>query len=109
VASLSKDTRLVAHVVAHDLLRDHVDSSRTLICDSPSVAVKLRRVIESLALRDKNYTSIRLAGYCYTGCRSKIDVLDEIIDSVIRVASLVRNLTNHKSDGLKPRIYKILI
>ena len=102
MAPLSVDTRLVAHVAAHDLLRSHVDSSRTLVCDGPSVAVKLRRVIESLALQDKNSTSLGLAGRCCTGCRSKIDVLDEMIDGVIRVASLVANLTDHKSDGPKP-------
>lgn len=102
MAPLSVDTRLVAHVAAHDLLRSHVDSSRTLVCDGPSVAVKLRRVIESLALQDKNSTSLGLAGRCCTGCRSKIDVLDEMIDGVIRVTSLFEDLTEHKSDGLEP-------
>ena len=79
-----------------------MDSSRTLVCDGPSVAVKLRRVIESLALQDKNSTSLGLAGRCCTGCRSKIDVLDEMIDGVIRVTSLFEDLTEHKSDGLEP-------
>ena len=109
VASLSEDTRLVAHAVAHNFPRNYVDSSRTLICNGPYVAVKLRRVIESLALQDENYTSFRLAGRCCTGCRSKIDVLDEMLDGVMRVASLVGNLTDHKSDGLDPRIHEIPI
>jgi hypothetical protein len=102
MAFLSEDTRLAANVAAHDLRQSHVDSSRTVACDGPSVAVKLRRVIQSLVLQNKNSTSIGLAGHCCTGCRSKIDVLDEMINGVIRVASLVENLTDHKSDGLEP-------
>lgn len=101
--SLSGDTRPVAHVAAHDLLRNRVRSSGTLLCDGPSIAIKLRCVIESLALQEKDSTLIRLAGRCCAGCRSKIDVLDEMIDGVIRVASLLKDLTDHESDGLVPK------
>ena len=102
-ALLSGDTRPVAHVAADDLLLSHVRSSSTLLCYGPSIAVKLRRVIESLVSQDKSSMSIRLAGRCCTGCRSKIDVLDEMIDGVIRVASLVEELTDHGSDGFEPK------
>jgi hypothetical protein len=103
MGSLSGDTRPVAHVAAHDLLRNRVRSSGTLLCDGPSIAIKLRCVIESLALQEKDSTLIRLASRCCAGCRSKIDVLDEMIDGVIRVASLLKDLTDHESDGLVPK------
>ena len=102
-ALLSGNTRPVAHVAADDLLLSHVRSNSTLLCDGPSIAVKLRRVIESLALQNKSSMSTRLPGRCCTGCRSKIDVLDEMIDGVIRVASLVEESTDHKSDGFEPK------
>lgn len=100
--SLSRDTRPVAHVAARNLLRNLMRSSGALLCDGPSIAIKLRCVIESLAVQEKDLTLIRLAGRCCARCRSKIDVLDEMIDDVIRVTSLLKNLTDHENDGLMP-------
>jgi len=100
--SLFGDTGPVAHVAAHGLLRNRVRSSGALLCDGPSIAIKLRCVIESLAVQEKDSTLIRLAGRCCASCRSKIDVLDEMIDGVIRVASLLKDLTDHELDGLVP-------
>lgn len=101
--SLSGDTRPVAHVAARNFLRDSVRSSGALLCDGPSIATKLRCVIESLAVQEKESTLIRLAGRCCASCRSKIVVLDEMIDGVIRVASLVGDLTDHKSDSFESK------
>jgi hypothetical protein len=63
----------------------------------------LRRVIETLTSRDKeNSTPIKLAGCCCTSCRSKIDVLDEMISGVVRVARLLENLTGHEISVTEP-------
>jgi predicted nucleic acid-binding Zn-ribbon protein len=61
------------------------------------MATELRRVIETLTLREKeDSTLVKLAGCCCTGCRSKINVLDEMISGVVRVARLLENLTSHQ-------------
>lgn len=102
MGSLSGDTRPVADIAARDLLRNRVRANGALLCDGPSIAIELRCGIMSLALQENDSTLIRLAGRCCASCRSKIDVLDEMIDGVIRVASLLQDLTDHESDGLVP-------
>jgi hypothetical protein len=73
------------------------------LCDGPAVATKLRGLIETLTSREKeDSTSVKLAGYCCTGCRSKIDVLDEMISGVVRVARLLENLTGHQIGVTEP-------
>lgn len=101
-ALFSGDTRPAAHVATDDLLQSSVRPSGTLLCDGPSFAIKLCRVIESLALQEKDSTSIRFAGRCCTSCRSKIDVLDEMVNGVIRVANLLVDLTDHENDCIEP-------
>ena len=69
----------------------------TVLCDGPVIATELRRVIETLTVQEKeDSTLVKLAGCCCTGCRSKINVLDEMISGVIRVAKLLENLTGHQ-------------
>jgi hypothetical protein len=69
---------------ANVVMRSSVCSMDVVLCDGPTVATKLRRVIETLTSREKeNSTSIKLAGCCCTSCRSKTDVLDEMISGVV--------------------------
>jgi hypothetical protein len=83
--------------------RGNVGSMGVFLCDGPAVATKLRGLIETLTSREKeDSTSVKLAGYCCTGCRSKIDVLDEMISGVVRVARLLENLTGHQIGVTEP-------
>jgi hypothetical protein len=84
-------------------MRSSVGSMNVVLCDGPTVATKLRRVIETLTSREKeNSTSVKLAGFCCTSCRSKIDVLDEMISGVVRVSRLLEDLTGHGISVTEP-------
>jgi hypothetical protein len=66
--------------------------------DGPSIAADLRRIIGTLALGGKDGSaSVKLVCCCCTLYRSKIDnvILDEIINSTIKVATALEELTNH--------------
>jgi hypothetical protein len=84
--------------VANDMMKKRVKSTGWVSCDGPSVATKLRRIVGTIVSRDReDSTSVKLAGYCCTACRSKIDVLDEMLKGVMRVATLLENLTDHQA------------
>lgn len=99
----SDESRLVTTHATDGVTRSSARSTDVVFCDGPTVAAKLRLVIETLTLREKkDPKSVKLAGCCCTGCRSKIDVLDEMISGVIRVARLLEDLTNHQINGVDP-------
>lgn len=101
VALSPRDPGPVPNDAVEDLIRGSARSTDTVLCGGPAIAGKLRCVVETLALREKeDSTSNRLAGRCCADCRSKIDVLDEMIDGVIRVANLFKDLTDHRIDGI---------
>ena len=96
VSSPSEPTVVRSHT-AKVKIRSSVGSTDEVLCDGPAMATELRRVIETLTLREKeDSTLFKLAGCCCTGCRSKINVLDEMISGVVRVARLLENLTSHQ-------------
>jgi hypothetical protein len=96
VSSPSKPTVVRSHT-AKVKIRSSVSSTDEVLCDSPTMATELRRVIKTLTLREKeDSTLVKLAGCCYTSCRSKINVLDEMISSVVRVTRLLENLTSYQ-------------
>jgi hypothetical protein len=102
ILSPGESTSVRPHA-ANVVIRSSVCSMDVVLCDGPTVAAKLRRVIETLTSRDKeNSTSIKLAGCCCTSCRSKIDVLDEMISGVVRVARLLESLTGHQISVTEP-------
>lgn len=102
VLSLGESTFVRPHTAKVEL-RSSVGSMDVVLCDGPAVATKLRHVIETLTSREKeDSTSVKLAGCCCTGCRSKIDVLDEMISGVVRVARLLENLTGHQISVTEP-------
>ncbi|KAM0710532.1 hypothetical protein Q7P35_002202 [Cladosporium inversicolor] len=96
VFSLGEPTVVRSHTAKVNI-RSSVGSMDEVLCDGPAIATELRRVIETLTLREKeDSTLVKLAGCCCTGCRSKINVLDEMISGVVRVAKLLENLTGHQ-------------
>ena len=96
VSSLGEPT-VVRSRTAKVNIRNSAGSMDEVLCDGPAIARELRRVIETLASREKeDSTLVKLVGSCCTGCRSKIDVLDEMISGVVRVAKLLENLTGHQ-------------
>ena len=96
VLSLGEPSVVRSHTTKAKM-RGSTGSMDVVSCDGPAVATELRRVIETLTLQEKeDSTLIKLAGCCCTGCRSKINVLDEMISGVIRVAKLLENLTGHQ-------------
>ena len=97
----SAESRADTPHAADGIIRSSVRSTDQVLCDGPSIAAKLRRIIGTLTLREKeDSTSIKLAGCCCTDCRSKIDVLDEMINGAVRVAALLEDLTDHQTDGI---------
>jgi hypothetical protein len=78
---LPADSRAGTPHVADGLVRSSVRSADRVSCDGPSIAADLRRIIGTLALGGKDGSaSTKLAGCCCALCRSKIDVLDEMIN-----------------------------
>jgi hypothetical protein len=102
VLSFDESTPVRPHT-ANAVIRGSVSSIDVVSCDGAAVAMKLRRVIETLTSREKeDSTSVKLAGCYCTRCRSKIDVLDEMISGVVRVSGLLRNLTGHHISVTEP-------
>ena len=95
VLSLGEPTVVRSHTTKAKM-RSSTGSMDVVSCDGPAIAVELRRVIETLTVQEKeDSTLVKLTGCCCTGCRSKINVLDEMISGVVRVAKLLENLTGH--------------
>jgi hypothetical protein len=102
VLSLGESKFVIPHTAKVEL-RSSVGSMDVVLCEGPAVATKPRHVIETLTSREKeDSTSVKLAGCCCTGCRSKIDVLDEMISGIVRVARLLENLTGHQISVTEP-------
>lgn len=96
VSSLGEPTIVRSHT-AKVKIRSSAGSMDEVFCDGPAIATELRRVIETLTSREKeDSTLVKLVGCCCTGCRSKMNVLDEMISGVIRVAKLLENLAGHQ-------------
>jgi hypothetical protein len=102
VLSVDESTSVRPHT-ANAVIRGSVSLMDVVSCDGPTVATKLRRVIETLISRKKeNSSSIELAGCYCTSCRSKIDVLDEMISGVVRVFRVLESLPDHHISVTEP-------
>jgi len=96
-ALLLADSRAGTPHVADSMVRSSVKSADRVLCDGPSIAADLRRIIDTLVLGGKDGSaSIKLADCCCSLCRSKIDILDEMINGTIKVATALEELTDHQ-------------
>jgi hypothetical protein len=94
---LSAESRAGTPHVADGTVRSSARSADRVLCNGPSIAADLRRIIGTLALGGKDGSaSSKLAGCCCTPCRSKIDILDEMINGTIQVATALEELTDHQ-------------
>jgi hypothetical protein len=94
---LSAESRAGPPHVADGVVRSSVRPVDQVLCDGPNIAADLRRIIGTLALSGKDGSaSIKLAGCCCTPCRSRIDILDEMINGAIQVATALEELTDHQ-------------
>jgi hypothetical protein len=70
---LSVDSRAGTPHVADGMVRSSVRPAEQVLCDGPSIAADLRRIIGTLALGTKDRTaSVKLTDCCCTPCRTKI-------------------------------------
>lgn len=78
------------------IVRSSVRPAEQVLCDGPSIAADVRRILGTLALGTKDRTaSIKLIDCYYTPCRSRIDTLNELINNVTQVEKAIKESTDH--------------
>ena len=94
---LSVDSRAGTPHVVDGMVRSSVRPAEQVLCDGPSIAADLRRILGTLALGTKDRTaSIKMTDCYCTLCQSRIDTLDELINSVMQVAIAIEESTDHR-------------